>query len=60
MKYAAINPAMVAVMNEILETEVNYSDDSHFMGALGAALFALERASGKGTVTAGASGEETA
>ena len=55
----ARNPAMVAAMNEILETEVNYSDDSHFMGALGAALFALERATERG-VTAGATGEETA
>ncbi|RMH23660.1 MAG: 2-hydroxyglutaryl-CoA dehydratase [Gemmatimonadetes bacterium] len=37
------NRAMVEVLNEILETRLNVSDDSHFMGALGAALFALER-----------------
>jgi len=42
----ARNEAMVAVMNEILETEVNVGEESHFMGALGAALFALERAAG--------------
>jgi len=37
------NPAMVAVLNDLLGTELNVSDESHFMGALGAALFALER-----------------
>jgi predicted CoA-substrate-specific enzyme activase len=37
------NPAMVAVLNELLETEMNVSEESHYMGALGAALFALER-----------------
>ncbi len=37
------NVAMVDVMNEILATTMNVSDDSHYMGALGAALFALER-----------------
>jgi len=38
------NPAMVAVLNQMLERELNVSEESHFMGALGAALFALERA----------------
>ena len=38
------NDAMVAVMNDLLETELNVSEESHYMGALGAALFALERA----------------
>jgi (R)-2-hydroxyacyl-CoA dehydratese activating ATPase len=38
------NVAMVDVLNELLETSVRISDDSHYMGALGAALFALERA----------------
>ena len=46
------NEAMVAVLNEMLETELNVSEESHFMGALGAALFALERAR-SGAVAAG-------
>lgn len=37
------NEAMVAVLNELLETEMNVSEESHYMGALGAALYALER-----------------
>jgi predicted CoA-substrate-specific enzyme activase len=37
------NEAMVEVMNEMLDTKLNVSEESHFMGALGAALFALER-----------------
>ncbi len=37
------NEAMVAVLNEILETDMNVSEESHYMGALGAALLALER-----------------
>ena len=37
------NEAMVAVLNEILETDMNVSEESHYIGALGAALFALER-----------------
>ena len=37
------NEAMVAVLEEMLETSLNVSPESHFMGALGAALFALER-----------------
>lgn len=36
------NPAMIAALEERLETKLNVSDDSHFMGALGAALFALD------------------
>jgi predicted CoA-substrate-specific enzyme activase len=39
----AKNRAMVAVLNEMLGVRVNVSEDSHFMGALGAALFALDR-----------------
>ena len=38
----ARNTAMIAALNEGLELEVNVSDDSHYMGALGAALFALD------------------
>jgi (R)-2-hydroxyacyl-CoA dehydratese activating ATPase len=38
------NVAMVEVLDEMLGTKLLISDESHFMGALGAALFALERA----------------
>lgn len=37
------NPAMVAVLDELLDLQMNVSEESHYMGALGAALFALER-----------------
>lgn len=37
------NPAMVEVLNELLDLDMNVSEESHYMGALGAALFALER-----------------
>jgi len=37
------NPAMVAVLDEMLDLHMNVSEESHYMGALGAALFALER-----------------
>jgi predicted CoA-substrate-specific enzyme activase len=37
------NPAMVEVLSKLLETQLNVSEESHYMGALGAALFALER-----------------
>ena len=37
------NPAMVAVLEDMLHTGLNVSEESHYMGALGAALFALER-----------------
>jgi predicted CoA-substrate-specific enzyme activase len=37
------NPAMVAVLDELLDLRMNVSEESHYMGALGAALFALER-----------------
>ena len=39
----ARNRAMVQALNERLGLEVNVSEESHFMGALGAALFALDR-----------------
>jgi (R)-2-hydroxyacyl-CoA dehydratese activating ATPase len=39
----ARNPAMIAALNERLELAVNVSEESHYMGALGAALFALDR-----------------
>ena len=38
----AKNTAMIHALQERLGTEVNVSDDSHYMGALGAALFALD------------------
>jgi activator of 2-hydroxyglutaryl-CoA dehydratase len=34
---------MVKALEERLGTKVNISDDSHYMGALGAALFAMDR-----------------
>lgn len=37
------NEAMVAVLEDMLHTRLNVSDESHFIGALGAALLALER-----------------
>jgi len=37
------NEGMVQVMNEMLGFKVNVSEESHLMGALGAALFALDR-----------------
>jgi predicted CoA-substrate-specific enzyme activase len=40
------NEAMVAVLEEMLGTSLNVSPESHYMGALGAALFALERLEG--------------
>ena len=38
----ARNSAMVAALNEKLGLAVNVSEEAHFMGALGAALFALD------------------
>jgi predicted CoA-substrate-specific enzyme activase len=37
------NRAMVETLNRRLGVQVNVGDESHFMGALGAALFALDR-----------------
>jgi (R)-2-hydroxyacyl-CoA dehydratese activating ATPase len=37
------NQGMVAVMNDMLGLKVNVGEESHMMGALGAALFALDR-----------------
>ncbi|MDH5588680.1 MAG: acyl-CoA dehydratase activase [Gemmatimonadota bacterium] len=41
------NEAMVAVLNDMLHAELNVSEESHYIGALGAALFALERIKGR-------------
>ena len=38
----ARNLAMIATLEERLGTKLNVSEESHFMGALGAALFALD------------------
>ncbi len=38
----ARNVAMVDALNDRLERHVNVSEESHYMGALGAALFALD------------------
>jgi predicted CoA-substrate-specific enzyme activase len=48
------NIGMVKALEEVLGTSINVSDEGHYMGALGAALFALERAQ------AGARGEAVA
>ncbi len=39
----AKNIGMVNVLNELLGLRLNVSEESHFMGALGAALFAMDR-----------------
>jgi len=38
----ARNEAMIATINQRLDAPVNVSDESQYMGALGAALFALD------------------
>jgi predicted CoA-substrate-specific enzyme activase len=38
------NTGMVRALGDVLGRPINVSDDGHYMGALGAALFALERA----------------
>lgn len=40
------NIGMVTVLQELLGTRLNVSPDAHYMGAIGAALFALDRAAG--------------
>ena len=40
------NEGMVVVLNEALGTVLNVSEESHYMGALGAALFAMDRVLG--------------
>ncbi|MFV1987201.1 MAG: acyl-CoA dehydratase activase [Gemmatimonadota bacterium] len=37
------NEAMVSVLEGVIGSKMNVSEESHYMGALGAALFALER-----------------
>lgn len=38
------NVAMVQLLQELLEMKLNVSPEAHYMGAIGAALFALDRA----------------
>lgn len=38
----ANNPGMIKALEEALDKKLNVSKDSHFMGALGAALFAMD------------------
>jgi len=40
----SLNIGMVRALEEVLGKPINVSDEGHYMGALGAALFALERA----------------
>jgi hypothetical protein len=35
---------MVKILEEMLETHLNVSEEAHYMGAIGASLFALEKA----------------
>jgi predicted CoA-substrate-specific enzyme activase len=52
----ARNPAMVAVLNELLDLELQVGEDAHYMGALGAALYGMDRiAAGAVATPAGAS-----
>ena len=45
---------MIEALQKGLNTKLNVSDDSHFMGALGAALFALDHVlAGRAPTTAG-------
>jgi predicted CoA-substrate-specific enzyme activase len=48
----ARNVGMVKALRDALDCPVNISDDSHFMGALGAALFAMDRIQGRRTAEA--------
>ena len=38
------NTAMVQILEEMLEAHLNVSEEAHYMGAIGASLFALEKA----------------
>jgi sugar (pentulose or hexulose) kinase len=39
------NVAMVQILEDMLEAHLNVSEEAHYMGAIGASLFALEKAS---------------
>jgi predicted CoA-substrate-specific enzyme activase len=50
----ARNIGMIAALEKRLGSKMNVSEDSHFMGALGAALFAMDHiVAGRGPVAAG-------
>ena len=50
----ARNVGMIAALEKRLGSKMNVSDESHFMGALGAALFAMDHImAGRGPVAAG-------
>jgi predicted CoA-substrate-specific enzyme activase len=53
------NTGMVRALGDVLGRPINVSDQGHYVGALGAALFALERAQAavRGEVGAAAGGE---
>ena len=50
------NVGMIRALEEVLGRPINVSDEGHFMGALGAALFALERAAARAPAAAVAGG----
>jgi sugar (pentulose or hexulose) kinase len=47
------NIGMVKALEEKLGQPVNVCDDSHYIGAIGAAIFAVERALGGATADSG-------
>ncbi|HET7342040.1 MAG TPA: acyl-CoA dehydratase activase [Methylomirabilota bacterium] len=50
------NVGMVRALEDVLGTSINVSPEGHFMGALGAALFALERAQAAQAIPVAAGG----
>ena len=56
----ARNVAMIETLNERLGLDVNVSEESHFMGAIGAALFALDHILSSRTPTRAATAKEGA
>jgi predicted CoA-substrate-specific enzyme activase len=46
------NTAMVQMLEEMTETPINVSEESHYCGAIGAALYALDRALAETSATA--------
>ena len=46
------NTAMVRLLEELAETPINVSEESHYCGAIGAALYALDRALAESSATA--------
>lgn len=52
------NPAMVKLIEDLIEMRLNVSQDAHFCGALGAALFSHDRVFGEGAKATQAVAEE--